>query len=408
MTDDRSLERAARSWLEEGPTRAPDRAVESAITRIQTTPQERGLRVPWRMPPMNPLTRIVALAAGGVVAIALAMLALRPAATVGPPASSTPAAPTIQGTWDVTFTPQDMLDAGVIGHIAADPRDSGHFRLTFTPDQWQVSHLSPPIWVTAASTYTAEPGIVHIGSPGDTSYNTPYTVNATTLSFGPEAPTWLAVKPWTRLPTEPLASSIPRPPEIPTIGSGAVGTALEPGTYRVDGFAVPFSVTLPTGWALNVLTPTNVSLAPVDNGNVNIGLIVLNKVYWDPCHPDAGPDAFGSSVDELVGALSAITDFEVANLNDATVGGASGKAFDFNNSIDVAASGCSSNPLPFATRQEDGKDVDIEIFSGESDRFWALDASGTTVLIAITNTPQIVAGTQSVFDSLTFGDGSSE
>ena len=41
MTDDRSLERAARSWLEVGPTQAPDRAVEAALLRIETTPQER-------------------------------------------------------------------------------------------------------------------------------------------------------------------------------------------------------------------------------------------------------------------------------------------------------------------------------------------------------------------------------
>ena len=33
MTDDRSLERAARSWLESGPTQAPERAVEAASLR---------------------------------------------------------------------------------------------------------------------------------------------------------------------------------------------------------------------------------------------------------------------------------------------------------------------------------------------------------------------------------------
>ena len=36
MTDDRSLERAARSWIEAGPTRAPERAVEAALSRIET------------------------------------------------------------------------------------------------------------------------------------------------------------------------------------------------------------------------------------------------------------------------------------------------------------------------------------------------------------------------------------
>ena len=43
MTDDRSLERAARSWIEVGPTRAPEPAVQAALLRIQTTSQERDL-----------------------------------------------------------------------------------------------------------------------------------------------------------------------------------------------------------------------------------------------------------------------------------------------------------------------------------------------------------------------------
>jgi hypothetical protein len=78
MTDDRSLERAARSWIEVGPTSAPEAAIEAALARIQTTPQERDLRIPWRFSDMSLPLRlaaavvVVALAAGGV------MLILRP------------------------------------------------------------------------------------------------------------------------------------------------------------------------------------------------------------------------------------------------------------------------------------------------------------------------------------------
>jgi hypothetical protein len=54
MTDDRTLERAARAWLEEGPTRAPDRAVEDALQSIDSTPQDRGIWPRWRMNPMLP------------------------------------------------------------------------------------------------------------------------------------------------------------------------------------------------------------------------------------------------------------------------------------------------------------------------------------------------------------------
>ena len=63
MTDDRSVERAARSWLESGPTEAPDRAVEAALLRIQTTNQERDWNVPWRNRPMSLTLRFIAGAA---------------------------------------------------------------------------------------------------------------------------------------------------------------------------------------------------------------------------------------------------------------------------------------------------------------------------------------------------------
>ena len=68
MTDDRSLERAARSFIESGPTRAPERAVEAALIRIETTSQERGLRVPWRITMTTP-ARVAAAAVIGVLAI---------------------------------------------------------------------------------------------------------------------------------------------------------------------------------------------------------------------------------------------------------------------------------------------------------------------------------------------------
>jgi hypothetical protein len=84
MTDDRTLERAARSWLEEGPTRAPDRPVEAALSRIQTTRQERDLRIPWRFPTMNPIIRIAAVALVAVVALGGIYLAFKPTSDVGP------------------------------------------------------------------------------------------------------------------------------------------------------------------------------------------------------------------------------------------------------------------------------------------------------------------------------------
>ena len=70
MTDDRSLERAARTWLEDGPAVAPDRAVDAALERIETTRQERGPLVPWRMPFMTPAMKLAGAAVLVVAAVA--------------------------------------------------------------------------------------------------------------------------------------------------------------------------------------------------------------------------------------------------------------------------------------------------------------------------------------------------
>lgn len=67
MTDDRSLERVARSWLVEGPTQAPDRPVTAALSRIQATRQERGLGVPWRI---HDMPRLATFAAAALVVVA--------------------------------------------------------------------------------------------------------------------------------------------------------------------------------------------------------------------------------------------------------------------------------------------------------------------------------------------------
>ena len=85
MTDDRSLERAARSFMEPGPTRAPEAAVEAALDLIATTPQERDWHVPRRTRPMNLATRLVAAAIALALVVVGGAILLRPGggSTVG-------------------------------------------------------------------------------------------------------------------------------------------------------------------------------------------------------------------------------------------------------------------------------------------------------------------------------------
>lgn len=93
MTDDRTLERAARSWLEAGPTRAPEAAVAAALERIQTTTQERGPWIPWRLPRMILWTR---LAAGAAVVLAVILAGILAGGVLVKPLPSP--IPTIVGT----------------------------------------------------------------------------------------------------------------------------------------------------------------------------------------------------------------------------------------------------------------------------------------------------------------------
>lgn len=91
MNDDRSLERAARSWIEAGPTQAPDRPVEAALRQIKTTQQERDLRIPWRLPTMTLVPRMAALAVVAAVALGGAILLAGRGSGVGSQPTPSPA-----------------------------------------------------------------------------------------------------------------------------------------------------------------------------------------------------------------------------------------------------------------------------------------------------------------------------
>jgi len=156
MNDDRTLERAARSFIEVGPTRAPEHAVQAALHRIQTTTQERGPLIPWRFPTMTLPARLAALAVvGGLVLVGLAMLGLsigtRPTSTDAPsiaPASTAAVASSAQTTDAPAATPntRDYSDLPVrilAEHLgnAADLSEAG--ATEYNPDTRRLYFMDP-------------------------------------------------------------------------------------------------------------------------------------------------------------------------------------------------------------------------------------------------------------------------
>jgi hypothetical protein len=173
MTDDRSLERAARTFIEAGPTRAPERAVEGAIVIIQATSQERDLRIPRRFSTMTTPGRVAAAGLIGVLAIGGAALLIgrtgqsnlggtaasaspSPIVSVSPsptpsnaPRLTVPDGPLAAGTYVSTpFAPwQPVRSCMVPPQPGCQESADDSIRVTFTvPDGW-AGHTGSGVWL---------------------------------------------------------------------------------------------------------------------------------------------------------------------------------------------------------------------------------------------------------------------
>jgi hypothetical protein len=63
MTRDRDFERATTDWLDAGSDSTPPHVIDAVLLAVRTTPQERDLRIPWRIPSMkSPLYAAAAVA----------------------------------------------------------------------------------------------------------------------------------------------------------------------------------------------------------------------------------------------------------------------------------------------------------------------------------------------------------
>jgi len=148
MTNDRQIERLLDSWFTEGPTVAPDRAIEGVAARITRQPQRPAWRLqPWRFPTVNtPLklvligVALIAALAAGAVLVAVSPnqgVVVAPTATPTVPPTPTHVPPTL---------PNGRLDAGT---YTAHPVPGMTWTITVPAgwtgqDDWFVSYDVAP------------------------------------------------------------------------------------------------------------------------------------------------------------------------------------------------------------------------------------------------------------------------
>lgn len=126
MTSERDFDRIARAWLDLGPDEAPDRAIDSVLQAIETTPQvRRPIRWPfWRPTIMTRLPVLAALA--GLIIIVIGALALSGGSTKPTQAPSPQQSPAATVAANPTAYPEPlpMPDAIVGGWVAPSRKTS--------------------------------------------------------------------------------------------------------------------------------------------------------------------------------------------------------------------------------------------------------------------------------------------
>jgi len=150
---------------------------------------------------MNPIARIALVAAIAIFAVGGALYLVRP--PIGPGGQPTPSPslppPSIEGTWETTFTRAEMLAAGIADSAEDNNENYGHFTLSIHAGTVVTQHLAPTTCCTSTATYVVSGNTYTVTTAAHEVFSWPFSVTATTLTFGGTGPVTLRAKPWTRI-----------------------------------------------------------------------------------------------------------------------------------------------------------------------------------------------------------------
>lgn len=156
--NENEFDRAARAWLDDGPTRMSDRALSSTLQAIHSTRQRRALWPAWRTNRLNLYAKLVATAAA-VLAVGIGSYQVIPG--IAGPGTSPPPSPALlaRGTFD-------ERDWGPVEFEATQEGSRVRGRMTIglesaTVEEPEAGFLS----VDLRCTQTTEDGLIMIGGP---------------------------------------------------------------------------------------------------------------------------------------------------------------------------------------------------------------------------------------------------
>ena len=177
-------------------------------------------------------------------------------------------------------------------------------------------------------------------------------------------------------PTAPVASP---DAALTQLDASDVGRPLAAGTYHVGvPFGVPTSFSIPAGWSVGNLDQGDISLG---SGNSWLVIDIVQSVFADPCESRDGPidPPVGSTVDAVVGALSAMKGFTAGPIGDVALGAHAGKAFELRNSIDTHNTDCYGvATLPMWTYRGG---TEVWTIGGQLEQMWVLEVQGTPLVV---------------------------
>lgn len=176
---------------------------------------------------------------------------------------------------------------------------------------------------------------------------------------------------------KPVATPSPSP--FPTPGASSLvlpttSTSLSPGTYSLASFPVGITFEVPEGWGACSVSAIEQSVCSTTS-NSGLSFLIVDNVVADPCD---GSEALlkppvGSSVDDLVSAISSLKGFEATTPQDTTVDGFDGKDF----TVTAPASPGVCDLRTWAT-----PDRTNGVSAGEVNLLLVLDVNGTRIVIA--------------------------